>query len=154
MTPSISHIIVATDFSDISKEAIAYASWLQETTNATLTVVHVFDPTMYNVPAPYMFMPGFDQWYNENVQTIRDKGQKALTELQESLGEHVGTFFVEGKPGTEIVNVAKEQNADLIVLGTHGYTGWSRLALGSVAEHVVRHAHCPVLTTKGSTTDA
>ncbi len=51
-------------------------------------------------------------------------------------------------PGHEIIRIAEELNADLIVLGTHGYTGWKRLTLGSVAEFVVRHAPCPVFTVK------
>jgi len=56
------------------------------------------------------------------------------------------TIFAEGDPGHEIVRIAEELNADLIVLGTHGYTGWKRFTLGSVAELVVRHAPCAVLT--------
>jgi len=53
-----------------------------------------------------------------------------------------------GDPASEIVNVAKEENVDLIVMSTHGRKGISRLLMGSVAELVVRRAHCPVLTVR------
>jgi nucleotide-binding universal stress UspA family protein len=53
-----------------------------------------------------------------------------------------------GDPATEIVRVAKEEHVSLIVMGTHGRSGFTRLLLGSVAELVIRHANCPVLTYK------
>jgi universal stress protein A len=53
-----------------------------------------------------------------------------------------------GAPGPEIVLVAEQIQADLIVMGTHGRSGISRILMGSIAEHVLRHAHCPVLTVK------
>jgi len=60
----------------------------------------------------------------------------------------VETIFAEGQAGREIVRVAEEHHASMLILGTHGYTGWNRLTLGSIAEYVVRHAPCPVLTVK------
>jgi nucleotide-binding universal stress UspA family protein len=56
--------------------------------------------------------------------------------------------MLEGDPTREIVRLAREKECDLIVMGTHGWTGLTRLLMGSVAEHVVRKAHCPVLTVK------
>ena len=70
----------------------------------------------------------------------------ALKKLAESIDLEVETIFTEGDPGHEIVRVAEERKADLIVLGTHGHTGWKHFALGSVAELVVRYAPCAVLT--------
>ena len=75
-----------------------------------------------------------------------DISKDALKELAESFDLEVETIFTEGGRGHEIVRVAEELNADLIVLGTHGYSGWKRFTIGSVAELVVRHAPCAVLT--------
>jgi nucleotide-binding universal stress UspA family protein len=63
----------------------------------------------------------------------------------------VETQVLLGTPGAAIVTAARDSNADLIVMGTHGRTGISRLLLGSVAEYVLRHAQCPVLTIKPGT---
>ncbi|MBA2659107.1 MAG: universal stress protein [Nitrosospira sp.] len=60
----------------------------------------------------------------------------------------VETIFVEGRTGKEIVRIAAEHHVDLLILGTHGYSGWDHLTIGSIAEFVVRHASCPVLTVK------
>jgi nucleotide-binding universal stress UspA family protein len=60
----------------------------------------------------------------------------------------VETRLLEGEPARTIVDLAREAGADLIVLGSHGRTGLDRLLMGSVAEHVVRKAGCPVLTVK------
>lgn len=148
MDTKVSKILLSTDFSETSKDAMDYAAWLAETLGAEIKILHVFDPSIYNIPSPYYFMPGFDQWYNENIDEIRVQGEKTLDELKASFTGKVETCFVEGQPGKEIVHEAEEWEADLIVMGTHGYTGWSRFTLGSVAEYVLRHSQCPVLTIK------
>ncbi len=71
-----------------------------------------------------------------------------LKELAKSFDLEVETIFTEGDPGHEIVRIAEEINTDLIVLGTHGYTGWKRFTIGSVAESVGRHAPCAVFTVR------
>jgi hypothetical protein len=65
-------------------------------------------------------------------------------------GVEVEGRFIIGVPSVEIVSVAQKQNADLIVMGTHGRTGLSHILLGSTAERVIQHAPCPVLTVKGA----
>lgn len=148
MKTKVDKIILATDFSETSQDAMEYAAWLSQTLGAELQLLHVFDPSIYNIPSPYYFMPGFDQWYSDNISDIRDKGKKALKELEKSFQSKVEAIFAEGQPGKVIARVAEEWEADLIVMGTHGYTGWNRLTLGSVAEYVLRHSQCPVLTIK------
>jgi nucleotide-binding universal stress UspA family protein len=135
MEASIKKIILATDFSDISKDASSHAQLLAQTYQAELKVLHVFDPSAWNAPSSYYF-----------IEKTRQRGKDALKELAESFDLEVETIFAEGDPGHEIIRVAEELNADLIVLGTHGYTGWKRFTIGSVAELVVRHAPCAVLT--------
>jgi universal stress protein A len=143
MEASIKKIILATDFSDISKNASSHALLLAKNYKAELKALHVFDSSAWNIPShDYLAI----DMVVEGQEEARQRGIKALKELAESFDLEVETIFKEGDPGHEIIRVAKELNADLIVLGTHGYTGWKRFTLGSVAELVVRHAPCAVLT--------
>ena len=135
MQAAIKKIILATDFSDISKDASFHALLLAHTYQAELKILHVFDTSARNVPPSYYF-----------IEEARQRGKDALKELAESFDLEVETIFTEGDPGHEIVRVAEELNADLIVLGTHGYSGWKRFTIGSVAELVGRHAPCAVFT--------
>ncbi len=145
MQASIKKIILATDFSDISKDASYYALLLAHAFKAELIALHVFDTSAWNLPAQYYQEPGFERVV-AGIEETRQRGKDALKELAESFDLEVETIFTEGDPGHEIVRVAEERNADLIVLGTHGYTGWNRFTLGSVAEFVGRHAPCAVFT--------
>ena len=137
-------IILATDFSDTSKEASYHALLLAQTYKAELKALHVFDPSAGHVPSQYYLA----NRAVEAIEETRQRGKNVLKELAESFNLKVGTIFTEGDAGYEIVRVAEELNADLIVLGTHGYTGWKRFTLGSVAEFVGRHAPCAVFTIK------
>ena len=128
-------IILATDFSDTSKDAGYYALVLAQTYKAELKVLHVFDTGAWNVPSSYYF-----------IEETRQRGKDALKELAKSFDLEVETIFTEGDIGHEIVRIAEELNADLIVLGTHGHSGWKRFTIGSVAEFVGRHAPCAVIT--------
>jgi nucleotide-binding universal stress UspA family protein len=77
-------------------------------------------------------MREMDKWYNEVVAMVKD----------------VEKMVVRGVPFVEIIRTAKEKNADLIVIGTHGRTGIDHMLFGSTAEKVVRKASCPVLTVR------
>ena len=148
MEASIKKIILATDFSDTAKEAGYHALLLAQTHNAELKVLHVFDTTAWNVPSHYFFVPAGPGYKRlvEDFKETQKRGKDTLKELAKSFDLEVETIITEGQPGHEIVRVAAELNADLIVLGTHGYSGWNRFTIGSVAEFVVRHAPCAVLT--------
>ena len=150
MQASIKKIILATDFSDTSKDASYYALLLAQTFKAELKALHVFDTSVRSVPARYYYYlapagPGFDAVV-EGFEEVRQRGKDALKELAESFDLKVETIFTEGDPGHEIIRVAEELHADLIVLGTHGHTGWKRFTIGSVVAFVVKHAHCAVFT--------
>ncbi len=145
MEASIKKIILATDFSDISKDASSDALLLARTYKAELKALHVFDINAWSIPShDYLATDAVVEGLEEAIQ----RGKDALKELAESFDLEVETIFTEGDPGHEIIRVAEELNADLIVLGTHGYTGWKRFTIGSVAEFVVKYAPCAVLTIK------
>ena len=130
-------IVVPVDFSDESFAAVDEA--LEMVPDAShLYVIHVLTPLSANDPAV--------RW------DVIDEGvavERAKENLEERLvdpryrGHHVAIVF--GNPGAEIAEYAEEIGADLIVLPSHGRTGLRRLLIGSVAERVVRLAHCPVL---------
>ncbi len=136
-------IILATDFSDTSSEASYYALQLAHAFKAEFIALHVFDTSAWNLPAQYYQKPGFERVV-AGIEETRQRGKDALKELAESFDLEVETIFIEGNPGHEIVRVAEERNADLIILGTHGYSGWKRFSIGSVVEFVIKHAHCAV----------
>jgi nucleotide-binding universal stress UspA family protein len=146
MNPLIQKIILATDFSEASREAVRYARWITRSLAAELKILHVFEPSGWMVPSPYYYTPGFEEWVQASIQQTRQKGKDALEALAGSFGLNAEAIFIEGDTGKEIVQAAVRHNTDLLILGTHGYTGWNHLSLGSIAEYVVRHAPCPVLT--------
>jgi universal stress protein A len=125
-------IVHPTDFSDRSESALSLAWSLARDHGAQLVVLHVIVPTE-------------DPWLQQDAAEVREK----LNQLPMPGAEvRVERRLTEGTPASEILRVAAETSADLIVLGTHGRTGLARALLGSVAEQVVRKASCPVLTVK------
>ena len=144
MQEPIKKIILATDFSNVSKDAGERAVFLAKAYKAELMVLHVLDVNAWSFPSYYFFtVEGFDK-LAEGQEQVRKQGKDALKELVGSLELEVESIFTEGDPGHEIVRVADERKADLIILGTHGHTGWKRFTIGSVVEFVVKHAHCAV----------
>ena len=133
-------ILHPTDFSEYSEYALRLAAALTRDYGARLVVLHVVTP-------PTII-------YGEGV--VPPDPQDNLAEARERLerlavpGNNVSAErrFVEGDPATEILRLARDLRADLIVMGTHGRTGLRRLLMGSVAEKLVRRAPCPVLTLK------
>lgn len=134
-------IIVATDLSEESKPAVRAAKELASAQEARLLLTHVFDP-MPMVP-PTALAPGYTLG-DSVIREIRTSIEKSLKELSE--GELAGTntevcLIESSSPANEIVALAEKENADLIVIGTHGRTGAKRFLMGSVAERVVRLAN-------------
>jgi nucleotide-binding universal stress UspA family protein len=143
----IRKIMFATDFSGTSNNAQETAIYLRNKMGCALHVVHVYDPSAFDMPMPYGAVTGVEQWLNDHFNGMRERGRSALADLCPDLGE-CNSHFLEGKPGPKLVAFAEEQEIDLIVMGTHGHRGLDRLVMGSVAEYVLRHAPCPVLTVK------
>jgi nucleotide-binding universal stress UspA family protein len=141
----IKSILAPTDFSTHSERALRYACQLAERLGAALHLLHVLSEVLPAGPDP-LLMPAMPaQYYKEN----EDRARETLGHLLDpSWGEpaSVVTAVRWGSPVESIVGYAVEHRVDLIVIATHGRTGLSHVVLGSVAEHIVREATCPVLT--------
>jgi universal stress protein A len=143
---SIKKIFCPTDFSEPSYKALQEANDLAMHFNAELVLIHVLHPI---VIYPAAVTPGIMDAHVSDDAYRDDIAKKSLEmTLKEKVNGSIKSrsILVTGNPADEIVYHAKEEKADLIVIGTHGFTGWRHLILGSVTEKVVRHAHCPVLT--------
>lgn len=137
----LQHILVPTDFSDMSSKALKYAQSFAEFFGSRITVLHVIEPTVY--PAEFGYTPTILDTYDASV---RDKVGEQLTSLTKRIQIKADTVVREGHPYNEIVAAAKDLDVSLIIIPTHGRTGLKHMLLGSTAERVVRHAPCPVLT--------
>ena len=130
-------VIVPVDFSDESFTALATARELVEDASHLL-VVHVLQDLSPMEPG--------EIWGTIDHETRIRHTMKALRERLADEGyDDVAADVVIGDPGHEITGLAGRENADLIVLSSHGRTGLKHLLIGSVAERVIRLAHCPVL---------
>lgn len=133
-------ILHPTDFSEPSTQALQVARSLARDHGAKLVLLNVPPPPP---PVSEHYLP--DEAYPGMVESAR----RELQDLAASITDvPVETSVVTGSAGAAIVQAAQDHHADLIVMGTHGRTGLGRLVMGSVAEQVLRHAPCPVLTIK------
>jgi len=132
------------DFSESSYKALAYASALARQFEAKITLLHVVQMTYMVGEYGAIELPELE------VQLTTSARSKLESVAREKVpaGQVDGTLIRVGPAVPEIANTAKETNADLLVISTHGYTGLKRIVLGSVAENVVRHAPCPVLVVR------
>jgi universal stress protein A len=138
-------ILCPIDFSPPSQAALDAALEMARQYDATLTLLHVHQPAAV-VPDGVVIMPP------AALQGMFDAGDKLLArwrEVAEGHGVKTSTTTRLGGPADEILRVARDEQHDLIVIGTHGRTGLKHVILGSVAERVVRGASCPVLTVRG-----
>ena len=150
---SIKRILMATDFSTYSKEALDYAVHLARNLGADLYLLHVFEPPFYS-PAgvSISIRPEVDQWIRD-LRAEESKRLSMLTDEVRQQGTKVNPMFKEGTPLIEILKTAGEIPADLVVLGSHGRTGLSHFLMGSVAERVMRKAPCPVFMVRPKALD-
>jgi len=144
----INKILVATDFSDYARTAVDYARELARTFSAELVLTHV-------VPLPaYPFANGSYTTgaVDEELRAGIAKHLDEVVAAERKHGIEVRGVLSTGVASAEIVELAKEEKADLIVVATHGYTGIKHVMLGSTAERVLRNAPCPVaVVPRGST---
>lgn len=146
----IRRILVPVDFSEASRAALDYAATLARTFGATLDVLHVWEAPSFAPRASGMISLGAGEpSLHELVQRNAHEALNGFVEEAVERDASIQSARTEmGVPWHTIVNAADRGNYDLVVLGTHGRTGLPRVLLGSVAENVVRHAHCPVMTVR------
>jgi nucleotide-binding universal stress UspA family protein len=143
----LEHILVATDFGTSSLRAVRFAAELAARLEAQLTVLHVVQES----PVVYADDPGVALGFGARDDRERS-AKRELDGFLESLARDAtrcdGVIRV-GDAAREIVAYAHESECDLLVVGTHGRSGISRLLLGSVAERIVRTSRVPVLSVRG-----
>lgn len=145
----IRKILVPTDFSASSERALDYAMDLARALGAEIHLCHVGPLPDYEVPV--LVSPGMQAAAKSLVDHLAALFQATRHEMDElrerkkGQGVELSDSFVEGYPDDGIVTRAKEWGAHLIVMGSHGRRGLTRVLLGSVAERVIRAAPCPVL---------
>ena len=132
-------ILFPTDFSENAKQAFPLACSLARDCGARVVVLYVMPPPMGHDEIEARRDP--DEYYG-GVSKMRDEMQAPCEDVR------VEHRLEEGAAAQRILDVARDIQAGLIVMGTHGRTGLGRLLLGSVAEQVLRRAACPVLTVK------
>lgn len=133
-------ILHPTDFSEYSAGAFQVAHALARDYQAKLIVMHV------TVPPPLVYAEAMP--IDLPMDVLSEDHEKLVAMIPKNALVPIETCLKEGDPATEILGVAKQDHCDLIVMGTHGRSGITRLLMGSVTEDVLRKATCPVLTVK------
>jgi len=139
-------IIVPTDFSEHSLRALDYAIEIADKFHSRLEIIYVIEPLLQAADVSWTTVD-----FEQLNLAHKESAQKQLAQLVEERipkGMEVQTKTLFGKPFVEILKAAKANNADLIVMATHGRGAISHILMGSTAEKVVRKAPCPVLTVK------
>ena len=135
------HILVPTDFGEASNRALDFALSLAGKFESKVTLMHT-----YTVPASGYGYPDGLLWpVDELSKAAKKELDRALAKTKERYANVEGVL-VSGEPWQQILETASASGADLILMGTHGRRGFSRVLLGSVAEKVVRLSPIPVLT--------
>jgi nucleotide-binding universal stress UspA family protein len=135
-------VVLATDLSPTSEAATTAALDLASSVGARLLAVSVVDPGSLRMPGG-RYMARVDQ-----VRAERERFAQELVTRGRSMGVTVDFLVWEGDPGEAIIDAAQAEGADMIVVGSHGRGAVGRFLIGSVSDHVVRHASCPVLVVR------
>jgi nucleotide-binding universal stress UspA family protein len=137
-------VMLATDLSTASDAATTVALDLAASLKARLLAVSVVDPGSLRLPGG-RYAARVDQ-----VRTERERFAQELVARGRSMGVTVDFLVWEGDPGEAIIDAAQAEGADMIVVGSHGRGTVGRFLIGSVSDHVVRNASCPVLVVRSS----
>lgn len=140
-------IVVPTDFSAYAEQAFTWALGLATDHKAKIVLMHAVPPTTYFAFPETMYLTDFAKLEEEVMADARNRLVDFVAR-KGTPGATVETRVVVGEAVWEICQVATQEQAELIVMGSHGRTGLSHVLLGSVAERVVRHAPCPVLVVR------
>jgi len=163
-------ILVGCDFSPDSKLAFDYGVSMAQKLQAELHLAHVIKPTEhidlkasdYITVNPRDYISWHSPNYFEIQMKISEENRERANELRRRLEKQLyfmlpeecrswcnpKTMLLDGEPYKELVDYAKKQEIDMIVLGIHGHTLWEKLMIGSTTDRVIRHSHCPVLAVR------
>jgi universal stress protein A len=144
----IQRILFATDLTPASKPALREAVDLAKETGAELIIAHAYEPP--NVPQAAAVGPAVYGEWDQNLRTGLEEQIAPLVEEAKRAGAKARSLLVSGAAGETIAKQAKANDVDLVVMGTHGRKGVSRLFLGSVASRVITTAPCPVMTVRAA----
>lgn len=142
----VNNILVPVDFSNYSKNVLAYASKIAQSYEARQQLLHIIEETMH----PAFSLSGKSSIFDLISKIEDDSRKRAEKMLKEEGPDRVKSeiYIKGGRAASDIIKFAKENSTGLIVIATHGLTGLEHMLLGSVTEKVVRMAHCPVFTVK------
>jgi nucleotide-binding universal stress UspA family protein len=143
---AVQRILWATDLSPASERVWGYTLKLADVLGAEVFLLHVVPPTQITGIGDMLVPPPWN-WLGRHLKPIEQQLERRQKEV-EALGLRARRKVALGAPAEVILAEAQAENADLIVLGTHGYTGLTHILLGSVAETVIRKAPCPVLAVR------
>jgi nucleotide-binding universal stress UspA family protein len=142
--PAIRRLLVPVDFSAGSDAATGYAAVLGAALGASIHLLHVLEEP-FVTQGSWAFVEPDPPERRERIVADRQARLAGIASRFRPACDRVTTEVRSGEAANAIITVATDRGADLIVMGTHGRTGWSHLVHGSVAEHVIRKAPCPVL---------
>ena len=147
MPTTIRKVLVPTDFSPRSDEALRYAAGLATALEASIVVVHVIQEPFVAGGEWDLYVRDAPEVRERLYSDVRSRLSAIATDLEQR-GQHVTTDIRFGSARDGIVKAGVAAGVDLIVMSTHGRSGLPHLLLGSVAEHVIRGADCPVLAVR------
>jgi nucleotide-binding universal stress UspA family protein len=138
-------IVAPTDFSDCAEEAWGITQRTARLLGSEVLLVHVLvEPPVYGDisvgDSAWQVLLEAEKWVADELERWADQGRKRNVTVR--------TVMRRGSPSAEIVGLAAEEQGELVIMGTHGRGGTSRVLLGSVADRVIRTAPCPVLTVR------
>lgn len=139
-------ILLATDYSPAGEQALKVATSLARDTGSRLIIAHVSESELHPVGELFNEEPKMSPREIAQLEAIQPTASSVEYEHRLLFGEPGSMEMV--KPADEILKLASEEHVDMIVIGTHGRSGLGRMLMGSVAEHVIRGAACPVVTVK------
>ncbi|MBU4445959.1 MAG: universal stress protein [Candidatus Marinimicrobia bacterium] len=138
-------VLCPIDFSEHSLKALKIADEMAKTFHAEIFLVNIIPPIPSVPTPPHPFVFDIPK-YQDSLEINSKKSLDDIAKKHVSSGIKVHQIISCGDPAQEIIKIADENDVNLIVVATHGRTGLKHMIFGSVAEKIIRHASCPVLT--------